>query len=64
MKKRGLDRELIISLGVIALLLAIGIVFMVLFLFDIDITKNLSSVIGSYSGLSGSIWLFLLCRNC
>ena len=63
--KRGLDREMVIALAVIALLVAASILFFFLFMFDIQIcAKNIAGVIGSYSGLSGSIWLYLLCRNC
>ncbi len=64
MKKRRLDKELIVSLGVLALLFSVGIVFFFLFIFDVDIASNLAQIIGSYSGISGSIWLVLLCRNC
>ncbi|MBP5324623.1 MAG: hypothetical protein J6Y86_03930 [Pseudobutyrivibrio sp.] len=64
MKKRGLDKGLIVSFGTLALLFAVGILFFVLFIFDIDVTENLTSVVGSYSGLSGGIWLILLLRNC
>ena len=64
MKKR-LDKEMIIALAVIAFIVATGIIFFLLFIFDIHIsTSNLGGVIGSFSGLSSSIWLFLLCRNC
>ncbi len=63
--KKGLDKEMILALAVIALLAATSIVFLFLFVFDIRISaNNLAGVIGSHSGLSGSIWLFLLCRNC
>ena len=63
--KRRLDKDLIISLAVISLLVAVGIVFFVLFILDIQISNNnIAELIGSYSGLSGSIWLILLCRNC
>ena len=64
MKKRGLDKELIVSFGTLALLFGLGILFFVLFIFDIDITMNLTGFVRSYSGLSGGIWLILLCRNC
>ena len=64
MKKKGLDKDLIVSFATLAMLFAFGILFFVLFIFDIDITKNLTGVVGSYSGLSGGIWLILLCRNC
>ncbi|MBE5911800.1 hypothetical protein [Pseudobutyrivibrio sp.] len=64
MKRRGLDKELIISLGALALIFAVGILFFVLFIFDIDISNNIAKVVGSYSGLSGGIWLALLCHNC
>ncbi|SFI39262.1 hypothetical protein SAMN04487830_1565 [Pseudobutyrivibrio sp. OR37] len=64
MKKR-LDRDMIISLAVVSLLSSTAVVFFLLFLFDIQISQaNLAGVIGSYSGLSSSIWLILLCRNC
>ena len=64
MKKRGLDKGLIVSFGTLALLFALGILFFVLFIFDIDLTANMTEIVGSYSGLSGGIWLFLLLRNC
>ena len=63
MRKR-LDKELIISFGLLALLFAVGILFLFLFIFDINVGEHMTGVIGSYSGLSGGIWLFLLCRNC
>ena len=63
--KRRLDRDMIIAFAVIALLVAIAIIFFVLFILDIQISNNnLAQVLGSYSGLSSSIWLILLCRNC
>jgi hypothetical protein len=64
MKKRGLDKELIVSFGTLALLFAVGILFFVLFIFDIGITEKVTSVVGSYSGLVGGSWLILLLRNC
>lgn len=64
MKRRGLDKELIISLGALALIFAVGILFFILFIFNIDITSNVAKIVGSYSGLSGGIWLALLCHNC
>ncbi|MBE5918054.1 MAG: hypothetical protein E7273_14585 [Pseudobutyrivibrio ruminis] len=64
MKKR-LDKELIISLAIVALLVAVGVVFFLLFMFDIQISQNnIAGIVGSYSGISGGVWLFLLCRNC
>ncbi|MCR5195502.1 MAG: hypothetical protein K6D38_04235 [Pseudobutyrivibrio sp.] len=62
--KRRLDKELIISLGALALLFSVGILFFILFIFNINIGDNLTGIVGSYSGLSGGIWLVLLCRNC
>ena len=63
--KRRLDKEMIISFAVISLMVAVGIIFFVLFILDIEINNNnMAEVIGSYSGLSSSIWLILLCRNC
>ena len=62
--RRKLDRELILSFGVLALLFAVGILFLFLFLFDVNIAEHLTGIVGSYSGLSGGIWLLLLCRNC
>ncbi len=64
MKNNKLDKELILSFGVLALLFAMGILFFILFAFNIDIGANLTKILGSYSGLSGGIWLVLLCRNC
>ena len=64
MKKR-LDKELIISLAIVALLVAVGVVFFLLFMFDLQIShNNIAGIVGSYSGISGGVWLFLLCRNC
>lgn len=65
MKKKGLDRDLIISFAALSLMAALGIIFFILFIFDINISLgNLSGIVGSFSGLSGSIWCILLCRNC
>jgi len=65
MKRSGLDKDMIVTLGVISLLAAIALVFATLCLFDIEIsTSNLAVVIGSFSAISASIWLVLLCRNC
>ncbi len=64
MNKKKLDKELIISFGALALLFAVGIIFFLLFLLDININEHIAGIVGSYSGLSGGIWLFLLCRNC
>lgn len=63
MKKR-LDRDMIISFGVLALLFSVGILFFFLFVLDINIAEHIAGIVGSYSGLSGGIWLLLLCRNC
>ena len=62
--RRRLDKELIISFAGLALLFAVGIISFILFTFNIDISEHMTGIIGSYSGLSGSIWLILLCRNC
>ena len=62
--KRKLDKELIISFAGLSLLFAVGIISFVLFVFNIDISEHTTGIVGSYSGLSGSIWLILLCRNC
>ena len=62
--RKKLDKELIVSFGVLALLFAVGILFLFLFLFDINIGEHMAGIVGSYSGLSGGIWLVLLCRNC
>ncbi len=63
--KRRLDKDMIISLAVIALLVATSIVFIILFILDIQISaSNLGNIIGSYSGISSFVWLILLCRNC
>ncbi|SDB32831.1 hypothetical protein SAMN02910298_01578 [Pseudobutyrivibrio sp. YE44] len=64
MNNKRLDKELILSFGALALLFAVGILFFVLFAFDINIGENITKIVGSYSGLSGGIWLLLLCRNC
>ncbi|SDI32382.1 hypothetical protein SAMN05421493_111103 [Pseudobutyrivibrio sp. 49] len=63
MRKR-LDKELIVSFAVLALSFALGIIFLILFIFGIDLSEHTAGIVGSYSGLSGGIWLFLLCRNC
>ncbi|QFJ53488.1 hypothetical protein [Pseudobutyrivibrio xylanivorans] len=62
--KKKLDKELIISFGTLALLFAMGIIFFILYVFNIDVSSHITGIVGSYSGLSGGIWLFLLCRNC
>ena len=63
--RRRLDKGMIIALAIIALLFATGIIFFLLYMFDIQICQaNIGGIIGSYSGLSSSIWLILLCRNC
>ena len=63
MRKR-LDKELIVSFAVLALSFALGIVFLILFIFGIDLTEHIAGIVVSYSGLSGGIWLLLLCRTC
>lgn len=62
--KRRLDKELIISFGIMALAFALGIVFLIMSIFGIDLAEHITGIVGSYSGLSGGIWLLLLCRNC
>ena len=63
--KRRLDKDMIVSLAVISQLVTISIVFVVLFMLNIQIShNNLAGIIGSYSGISGIVWLILLCRNC
>jgi hypothetical protein len=63
--KRRMDKELIIALAVISLLITTSIVFFLLFTLDIQIShNNIGGIIGSYSGLSSLVWLILLCRNC
>ncbi|MBQ7149105.1 MAG: hypothetical protein IJR96_10190 [Pseudobutyrivibrio sp.] len=62
--RKKLDKELIIALASLSLLFSIGIIFFLIFIFDINISEHLTGIVGSYSSLSGGIWLFLLCRNC
>ncbi|WP_028234801.1 hypothetical protein [Pseudobutyrivibrio sp. MD2005] len=63
--KRRLDKDMIVSLAVISQLVTICIIFVILFILNIQIShNNLASIIGSYSGVSGIVWLILLCRNC
>lgn len=65
MKKKGLDREMIISCGIIALVASTGILFGTLFLLGIDVANCNSAVFVSlFSVLSAVIWGILLCRNC
>ncbi len=65
MNKRGLDKDMIVSLATISCIWALTILFFVLFLFDISVSSgNLIFIVSSFSMMSGAIWLFLLCRNC
>lgn len=65
MKKSKLDREFILELGILAFLLATGIVFFVMLIFDIQTSlDNLWKITGCYSGTGIVIWAYLLCRFC
>ncbi|MCR5581742.1 MAG: hypothetical protein K6F66_09170 [Pseudobutyrivibrio sp.] len=65
MNRRGLDRDMIISLGVLSLITSISIIFFALFLLDINISlSNIGLISASFSTMAGAIWLVLLCRNC
>ena len=65
LKKKRLDKDLIISLAVISVLIATALLFFALFMFNVEISsKNISEVMVSYSGISSFVWLILLCRNC
>ncbi|SEB06009.1 hypothetical protein SAMN02910384_03255 [Pseudobutyrivibrio sp. ACV-2] len=62
--KNRLDKGLILSFAGLSLLFSVGIIFFILFIFNIDIAEHTTGIVGSYSGMSGVIWLILLCRNC
>ncbi len=65
MKKSRLDRQLILELGILAFLIATGIVFFVMLMFDIQTTiDNLWKITGCYSGLGIAVWAYLLCKFC
>ena len=65
MKKNGLDYKLILECGVVALIAAVGVVFVFLFLLGIDVTQaNDAAVVGGYSATSGLFWVGLFVRNC
>ena len=64
-KKNGLDKELIIILGVISLVVSLGIIFFGLFFLGVDVyTCDKGGLIGIYSLITGGLWGVLLCRNC
>ena len=63
--KRRLDKDMIVALAILSLLAATSIIFVSLFVLNVEISiNNLAGIIGTYSALSGIIWLILLCRNC
>ena len=63
--KNKLDRELIISFAILAMIAASGVLFVFLFIFGIDIKCcNYGTLVGFYAIIFSFIWGFLLCRNC
>ncbi len=65
MNKRRLNKELIFIYGIIALIFAVGILFVGLFFLNIEVQSNNSSeILAIYITLSTFIWGGLLCRNC
>lgn len=65
MKKAGLDKEMIIALGVAAAIISITILFTALFFLNIDATGTaFTKIIILYFAMTSFIWCFLLCRNC
>lgn len=64
-KKKGLDREMIVVCGLVALLVSISIIFSVALWMDLDLLKcNSTILVAVFSVLTGGIWGILLCRNC
>ena len=64
-KKKGLDREMIVVCGLVALLVTISIIFSVALWMEIDLSKCNSTILMTiFSVLTGGIWGILLCRNC
>ena len=65
MKKRGLDRELILGYGIMAFIAAVGLLFMFMFFMGIDATTcNKLGLLSIYCILTMIIWVFLLMINC
>jgi hypothetical protein len=65
MKKHKLDREMILSCGLAALIAAVGIIFCGICLFSIDLGEcDSTALVTTFFVLSGGIWGILLCRNC
>ncbi len=63
--KKSFDREYIFSSLMIAILVAISVVFLILSCFEINLDEcNLTLFVGSFAALTGAVWCFLLCRNC
>lgn len=63
--KKGLDREMIVVCGLVALLVTISIIFSVALWMEIDLSKcNSTILVTIFSVLTGGIWGILLCRNC
>ena len=62
---KGLDREMIVVCGLVALLVTISIIFSVALWMEIDLSKcNSTILVTIFSVLTGGIWGILLCRNC
>ena len=65
MKKSGLDRDLIVALGCISMVICVSVLFLALFLFRIDVNQTNSGVIVAiYSAMTAILWVVLLSRNC
>ena len=63
--KKGLDREIIIIIGVISIIVATSIMFAAIGFLNIDFrTCDRTRFVEAYSLLTGLVWLILLLRKC
>lgn len=64
-RKNTLDREMILLLGLISLIGAIGFLFFGMTFLKIDIsTCEVGNLAAIYFGIASLSWAILLCRNC
>lgn len=62
---KGLDREMILICGLVALLISISVIFAIMVWFELDFSQCDSTfLVSSFSVLTGGIWGALLCKNC
>ena len=65
MKQRKLDPEMIVGCAVVAVLVAVSIIFLYVLYFDLDLRQcDSTKLVSAFSVLSGGIWGILLIRNC